>query len=115
MLKSFGLTLVLSFVWLNSMAEIALSELAWEETAIDQDYAIDNDLPFCYMQTVNGELMDLTRFCGSGLRQRQTGLTPVSQSSIAPPPAIIVPSSPVARGSACFMFDEEGRPCLSNR
>jgi hypothetical protein len=115
MLRSFGLTFVFALVWINSTTTMALSQLPLEQTFIAQDYGTENDLPFCYMQTNTGELMDLTRFCGNGIRRQQTASTPASQSTIAPTPAIVVPSSPVPRGSACFVFDEQGRPCVSSR
>lgn len=114
MIRSFGLTLVLSLVWINSMAKTALSDLPLEQFMIAQDYATE-DVPFCYMQTEGGELMDLTRFCGNSIRRQQTTSTTIDQAAIAPVPAIVVPSAPVPKGSACFMFDDQGRPCASSR
>ncbi|NJO80185.1 MAG: hypothetical protein HC827_17845 [Cyanobacteria bacterium RM1_2_2] len=104
------------------MTEVALSELSLEQPAIDQSFAtglvadlVAEDLPFCYMQTSNGELMDLTRLCGNGIRRQQTASTPVDPSAIAPAPAIVVPTSPVPKGAGCFLFDEQGRPCAASR
>lgn len=114
MLRSFGLTLVLSLMWINSMTEMARSEFSSELYIIAQDYGTE-EMPFCYMQTSNGELMDLTQFCGNGTRRPQTVSAPDDQTAVAPAPAIVVPSSPVSRGSACFMFDEQGQPCASSR
>ncbi len=96
------------------MTEVALSELTLEQPAIDQSL-IAEDLPFCYMQTSDGELMDLTRFCGNRIRQQQPASPDNSTAIVPSTPAIVVPTSPVPKGSGCFLFDEQGRPCVSSR
>jgi hypothetical protein len=99
---------------MNSMTEGALSEWSPEQPTIAQSL-IAEDVPFCYMQTSDGELMDLTRFCGNRIRQQQPA-SPDNPTAIVPStPAIVVPTSPVPKGSACFVFDEQGQPCVSSR
>lgn len=111
MLRSLGLTIVFSLAWISGTTEVALSELPLEPPTIDQSFGGD-DLPFCYMQTTNGELMDLTRFCGNGSRRQQTALSP--EPPVQTTPAIVIPSAPTG-GRGCIVFDEQGRPCISSR
>jgi hypothetical protein len=115
MVRSLVFSLVFSLVWINSMAEMARGEFSSEPATIAQDDSIETNMPFCYMQSSNGELMDLTQFCGTGIRRPQTASTLDNQTAIAPTPAIVVPSAPVPRGSACFVFDEQGQPCAPSR
>lgn len=104
---------------ISGTAKIAFGELPVEQPAIDQeiDQGMDQrfggaDLPFCYMQTTNGELMDLTQFCGNGPRRQQTALSPAP--AVENTPAIVIPSAPTD-GRGCIVFDQEGRPCISSR
>lgn len=117
MLKTLGLTAVFSFIWLNAMPKIARSELPSERSETNQEFAIEsnvgNDLPFCYIQTVEGGLIDLTRFCGHGMRRQQTALAPIIQPAETAP-AIVIPSAP-SNGRACIVFDQQGRPCAANQ
>jgi hypothetical protein len=115
MLNFFGLTVASSTVLLLSISGIARSDIPsnrFVNSSVNNFNSsnFDDGTLFCYMQTGDGRMLDLTQLCGTNAGARPPSSVNSSISSIAPG-SNLGGLRQVAESTGCFGLDAQGLPC----
>jgi hypothetical protein len=113
MLKFLSLTGVLTVAF-SGGAIASLTQIAAGDTSLSPSGGSTLDDPFfCYMQTGDGRVMDLTRICATNPTSRNStqnqGATPNVTVSSSNQDVVNLENGLGANG--CYVFDANGRPC----
>lgn len=95
-------------------AEQSSPSLIQLDSPVQINSAVDDSL-VCYMQTANGETLNLNSLCGSNAHRSNRGAI-VSQSADPGrlPPGLIRYSGN-SNGVVCVVLDQQGRPCQADQ
>lgn len=108
MLRFLRLTAVISTTLTLVLPEIALTQ---PQSVISQFPAVpnpDTDMLLCYMQTEDGQVLNLDSLCKKPMSNSEGGSqTTYSNSSLN--------ASNSVAGKPCYVVDSDGRPCPTSQ
>ncbi|MCU0525895.1 MAG: hypothetical protein MUF72_13820 [Elainella sp. Prado103] len=97
---------------------IVLTSIVLTSIAQAQSIGFEGIDLVCYMQTVDGRTIDLTRICGSQPRKPDSLPAPIASSSSSLSPYTNLGGLDIyGRGNnapPCFGLDDQGNPCPSS-